>query len=119
MLIKPLFIATLETALNQYLSLDENASQFLIPLAGKVIAITIEPFNETLYLCPTHDKIQCLESFVGEVDTTISGSLPALGLMGLSANPMRSIHNGMVKIDGDLEVGRKFQELFDKLNIQL
>jgi ubiquinone biosynthesis protein UbiJ len=119
MLIKPLLISALETALNQYISLDENASQVLMPLAGKVIAITIEPFNETLYLCPTADKIQCLESFVGEVDTTISGSLMALGLMGLSKTPMRSIYQGEVKINGDMEVGRKFQILFDKLDINL
>jgi ubiquinone biosynthesis accessory factor UbiJ len=117
--IKPLIIATLETALNHYLALDDNAAVFLAPLAGKIIAVTVEPFNETIYLCPTPEKIQCLENFVGQVDTTISGSLIALGLMGLSAKPMRSVHNGEVKIDGDLDVGRKFQELFDKLDLNL
>ncbi len=117
MLIKPLLIITLETALNQYLSLDDNASQFLTPLAGKIIAITIEPFNETVYLCPTPDKIQCLENITGEVDTTMSGTLTALGLMSISANPMRSIYQGEIKIDGDTDVGRKFQTLFDKLEL--
>jgi ubiquinone biosynthesis accessory factor UbiJ len=119
MIIKPLFISALESAINHYISLDDNVSEFLIPLSGKVIAITIEPFNETLYLCPTINSIQCLESFVGEVDTTISGSLMALGLMGLSKNPMRAIHGGEVRIDGDMEVGRKFQQLFDKLDINV
>lgn len=119
MIIKPLLISALETAINQYISLDNNVSEFLTPLAGKVIAISIEPFNETLYLCPTENSIQCLESFVGEVDTTISGSLVALGLMGLSKKTMRAIHSGEVKIDGDLEVGRQFQTLFEKLDINL
>ena len=119
MLIKSLFISALETAINQYISLDDNVSEFLTPLSGKVIAINIEPVNETLYLCPTENTIQCLESFIGNIDTTISGSLWALGVMGLSKTPMRSIYKGEVKISGDLEVGRKFQQLFDKLDINL
>ena len=56
MTIKPLIIATLESAINRYLSLDDNVSSVLAPLAGKVVAITITPFNETLYLCPTVDS---------------------------------------------------------------
>ncbi|NOQ35047.1 MAG: sterol-binding protein, partial [Methylococcaceae bacterium] len=72
MLIKPLLSSALETALNQYLALDEDVSLFLAPLAGKVIAITVNPFNETLYLCPTETTIQCLENFEGEVDTTLT-----------------------------------------------
>ena len=119
MIIKPLFTSALESAINHYISLDDNIAEFLQPLAGKVIAITINPFNETLYLCPTENNIQCLESFVGEIDTTISGSLVALGLMGISKAPMRSVYKGEVKIIGDMEVGRKFQLLFDKLDINL
>jgi ubiquinone biosynthesis protein UbiJ len=119
MTIKPFLISVLETTLNQTLSLDDNVAQFLTPLAGKVIAITMTPFNETVYLCPTADKIQCLANFGGQIDTTLTGSLFALGLMGLSANPVHSLHNGTVQIDGDLEVGRKFQTLFKKLDLNI
>jgi ubiquinone biosynthesis protein UbiJ len=117
MLIKPLLSSTLETALNQYLALDDNAHLCLIPLAGKVIAITIEPFNETLYLCPTETTIQCLENFVGEIDTTLSGSISAFGVMGLSKTPARSLFSGNVKITGDTRLGQKFQQLFEQLDI--
>lgn len=119
MIIKPILTGVLETALNQYLALDEDVGAFLRPLAGKVIAVTIEPFNETLYLCPTESKIQLLESYQGEVDTTISGSLTALGLMGLNASSMRSVFSGDVRIEGDTETGRKFQRLFEQLDIDL
>ena len=119
MLIKPLLTSALETALNQYLSLDEDVSLFLTPMAGKVIAINIQPFNEMLYFCPTTDKIQLLEHYGSEVDATISGTLSALGLMGLSSTPMRSIFSGEVKIEGDTHVAHKFQQLFDKLDIDL
>ncbi len=117
MLIKPLLSSTLETALTRYLALDDNAHLYLTPLAGKVIAITIEPFNETLYLCPTETTIQCLENFVGEVDTTLSGSISAFGVMGLSKKPTRSLFSGDVKITGDTRLGQKFQQLFEQLDI--
>lgn len=117
--IKPLLIGVLETALNQFLALDDHLEQYLTPIAGKVIAVHITPFNEILYLAPTHDRIQLLENYAGEVDATLSGSLSALGLMGLSATPMRSLFKGEVKIEGDTQLAHKFQRLFEKLDINL
>jgi ubiquinone biosynthesis protein UbiJ len=119
MVIKPLLMSALETALNKYLAMDQNSGVFLAPLAGKVIAVTITPFNETIYLCPTADAIQLLDQFPDQPDTRLTGSVFAFGLMGLSSKPMRSIFSGEVKIEGDMTTGRKFQELFAKLNINL
>lgn len=119
MIIKPLLVSVLETALNHYLSLDKDVSLFLTPMTGKVIAVNILPFNETLYLCPTTDKIQLLEQYSLEADVTISGTLSTLGLMRLSTTPMRSIFSGEVEIEGDTLVAHKFQQLFEKLDINL
>jgi ubiquinone biosynthesis protein UbiJ len=119
MTIKPLIIATLESAINHYLSLDDNVSTMLAPLAGKVVAITITPFNETIYLCPTVDSIQCLDYLPQPADTHLTGSLVAFGLMGLSGKPMNALFSGEVTMEGDTNTGRKFQELFDKLDINL
>lgn len=118
-MIKWLVVSTLETALNQYLALDEDVSMFLTPMAGKIIAINILPFNETLYLCPTTEKIQLLEHYADKTDACISGTLSALGLMGLSSTPMRSIFSGEVTIEGDVQVADKFQQLFNRLDIDL
>jgi ubiquinone biosynthesis protein UbiJ len=117
--IKPLLIAALETTLNRYLALDNNKEDLLIPLKGKIIALTIQPFNETLYLCPTGDTIQIIDQTVTPPDTTISGSIWALGLMGISAKPMRSVFSGEIKIEGDVQTSKLFQELFKKLDIDL
>jgi ubiquinone biosynthesis accessory factor UbiJ len=119
MVLKPLLMSALETALNRYLAMDQNSGVFLAPLAGKVIAVTILPFNETIYLCPAPDSIQLLDSIPDQPDTHLTGSVFALGLMGLSSKPMRSIFSGEVKIEGDMNAGRKFQELFAKLDINL
>jgi ubiquinone biosynthesis protein UbiJ len=119
MIIKPLLISAFETAINSYLALDDNSHVLLAPLAGKVIAITIQPFDETIYLCPAADSIQCLDISPEQPDTRITGSPWSLGLMGLSSKPMRSIFSGEVKIEGDTHTGRKFQDLFAKLDINL
>jgi len=119
MIIKPLLMSALETALNKFLALDQNSPVFLAPLAGKVIAVTISPFNETIYLYPSSDSIQLLDYSPDQPDTQLTGSVFALGLMGLSSKPMRSIFSGKVKIEGDMNTGRKFQELFAKLDINL
>jgi ubiquinone biosynthesis protein UbiJ len=119
MTIKPLLIGTFEAALNQYLALDQDSGYFLAPLAGKVIAITVQPFDETIYLCPSQESIQCLDYFPGQPDTRLTGSIWALSSMGLSSTPMRSVFSGEVAIEGDMQTGRKFQELFDKLDIDL
>jgi ubiquinone biosynthesis protein UbiJ len=119
MAIKPFLAIALESALNNYIKLDLDVGELLSPLAGKVIALTIEPFGETLYLCPTRDAIQVLDTYPETPDTHISGSLWALGLMGVSSKPMRSVFSGEVKIEGDMSTGRRFQELFDRLDIDL
>jgi ubiquinone biosynthesis accessory factor UbiJ len=119
MMIKALLMAGVETAINRYLSFDNNSSAYLAPLAGKVIAITVLPFNETIYLCPTADAIQCLADTGETPNTRITGTPWALGLMGMSSKPMRSVFSGQVTIEGDTQTGRKFQELFAKLDINL
>ena len=119
MTIKPLLISAFESAMNKYLSLDEDVAVFLKPLSGKVIAVTITPFNETLYLCPNTENIQIIDYYAGTIDTTLTGSLPAFGLMGLSSTPARSFFSGEVVIEGDLNVGHQFQKLFDQLDIDL
>ncbi len=119
MVIKPLLMSALEAALNQFLEMDQNRAVFLTPLSGKIIAMTLLPFNETIYLCPTSDSIQLLDYSPDQPDTQLTGSVFAFGLMGLSSKPMRSIFSGEIKIEGDMQTGRKFQELFAKLDINL
>ncbi|MDD1612976.1 MAG: SCP2 sterol-binding domain-containing protein [Methylococcaceae bacterium] len=119
MAIKPILTLALENALNNYLKLDLDVSELLTPLAGKVIGLTVEPFGETFYLCPTHDAVQVLDDYPEPPDTRITGSLWSLGMMGLSSKPMRSVFSGEVRIEGDMSTGRRFQALFDKLDIDL
>ena len=119
MVIKATLMSALETALNKFIALNQNSGAFLAPLTGKIIAVTITPFDETLYFCPSFDSIQLLDYTPDQSDTQLKGSIFALGLMGLNLKPAHSMFSGRVKIEGDLNTGRKFQELFSKLDINL
>jgi ubiquinone biosynthesis protein UbiJ len=118
-MIKTLLLNAFETALNAYLALAENDYLLLAPLIGKTIAVTVKPFNETIYFYADADRIQCLADSVKSPDTHITGTLWSLGLMGVAAKPMRSVFQGDINIEGDAETGRKFQKLFNALDINL
>lgn len=108
-----------ESTLNKYLSLDEDVAVFLKPLTGKVIAVNIQPFNATFFLCPNSDNMQIIDHYAGIVDTTLTGSLPAFGLMGLSSTPDHFFFSGEIAITGDLSVGYQLQRLFQQLDLDL
>jgi ubiquinone biosynthesis protein UbiJ len=88
-------------------------------LSGKIIAITIVPFNETIYFYPSADSIQLADFSPDKPDTHLTGSVFSFGLMGFSSNPMRSVFSGEIKIEGDMQTGRKFQTLFTKLDFNI
>jgi ubiquinone biosynthesis accessory factor UbiJ len=119
MVIKPLLFSAIETALKHYLSLADNLDTVLPPLAGKMVAITVQPFNETLYFHFSEDSIQLLDQVTEVPNTSLSGSIWAFGFMGLSSKPMRTIFSGQVQITGDMHAGQKFQDLFAKLDIKV
>lgn len=120
-MIKTLLLNALTTALNGYLALGENHYLLLAPLVGKTIAITVEPFGETVYVCADADRIRCRADAAGmkAPDARITGSLWSLGLMGVTARPMRPVFGGDIRIEGDAETGRRFQTLFRALDFNL
>jgi ubiquinone biosynthesis protein UbiJ len=117
--LKPLMLHLFEQALNRLLQLDPAIEHLLAPMAGKVIALHITSLNQTLYFCPGTEQLQLLDSYPHPADATISGSLMALGLMGLSATPMRRLFSGEVRIEGDSQLAQHFQRLLKKLDLQL
>jgi ubiquinone biosynthesis protein UbiJ len=111
------FTGVLEEALERFLALDPNSPAYLEPLAGKVIALRVTPFDYHIYLCPTRRGVQLLERIAGEPDAILSGSPLAFARMGLSESPRRALFAGDIKIEGDVETARRFQSLFEKLEI--
>lgn len=119
MLIKFFLSSAFERVLNHYIALDKNTLLTLAPLSGKIIAVTVKPFNETLYLCPTENNIQCLETFTGEVDATLTGYLSAFGLLGFPNLPLPDSASDRIDVTGDEAIGLQFQQIFKQLNIDV
>jgi len=117
MLPRLILTAALERSVNHLIAMDPDAYLFLEPLAGKTIAINLPPLGLELYCCPTLHGVQFIEHLQGEPDTRLTGSPIALALIGMSNSPQGALFAGEVTIEGDVHVARRFQDLFEKLDI--
>lgn len=117
MLVRPLFLAILESALSRFLALDPDAGQFLEPLGGKVIAIKFTNPHLIFFLCPSSSGIQMLEHFEGSPDACLTGSPIDFARMGFSHRPTDALFSGDVHIEGDMTTARKFQDLIENLDV--
>ena len=111
------FASVLSEATGRFFQLASNSQQFLAPIAGKVIALRFSPFDWQIYLCPGETTIEVLPSFAAEPDVTFTGSPLAFARMGLGGSPLRVLFAGEVVVEGDMQVARRFQRLFEKLEI--
>lgn len=112
-----LLSGAVEAALGNYLALDPDCPKLVAPLQGKTIALELEPFGWTLYLCPGGGTVQILQEWLGTVDVTLRGSPAAFARLGLSDNPRGELFGGGVTVTGDRDVARRFQSLFEQLDI--
>ncbi len=114
----PTFVtAAIEAAINQVLALDPDTLQRLRALDGKVIAIELQGLDLSLYLIPTEAGLSVFGHFEGEPDTTLRGTPVGMLRMGLADNAGDSFFVGDVEISGDVELGIRFREILDGLDI--
>lgn len=111
MTIPAVLIASVEAAINRYLSLDPSVFERLEAMEGKVIAIHIQGINQRLYLFPGGDGMMVLADYDGEADTEISGSPFALARLGMAPNPADVLFSGDVQIMGDTRLGTQFKKI--------
>jgi len=111
------FTAALQTAVNQFLKLDQNAQSRLRKLAGKVLAVELIDLRVKLYFIPTSDELQIFSHYDGTVDTCLYGSSVNMLSMGAAAKPGDSLFKGAVRIEGDVELGQQFQDTLRNLDI--
>jgi len=109
--------ATIETALNRYLSLDPEALSRFTSLEGRIIALKIKGLNKTLSLFPSADGFMVLTDFDGDADATIIGTPMALAKMGISKDPKDLLFSGEIEIVGDTAVANQFNRILMQLDI--
>lgn len=114
-------LAAFETALNGALALDPVTIERLAALDGKVIAFEVTPPGITVYMAPVAQGVRLMGWFGGEPDTTLSGSAFALARLAATpkGTPAPALFSGEVVIRGDAELGRRVQDIFKRVDLDL
>jgi ubiquinone biosynthesis protein UbiJ len=104
--------AMVERALGRWFLGSPARRAQMRPLAGRVIAVQIDPPGLTVYLIPDPEGLQVQTESSGRPDTTVSGSLPALLRLGLGHSAHQAMAAGDIRIDGNPDVATALRALF-------
>jgi len=115
-LLSPL-VKPLQIAINRYLAYDPEVPKQLAAMQGKVVELHFLTLELSIYIVINGDDLDICDDYTGVVDTTISGSPIALAMMGMQQSSTSSLFSGDVTIDGDLELGTKFQAFLDNIEV--
>ena len=131
MIIPTPFLAAIETAINAWLKLDDEALPRFSELEGKIIRFHVTGLELNLYFMPSASGIQVMGNYpltvdqsdgsedeeTAEVDATIHGSPIALIKLSTSKNAGATLLESDVEIDGDMRVAEKFSEILREVDI--
>lgn len=106
--------AALQTAFNRVLELDEDSAARIAKLQGKLICLQLRGLGVELWLLFHRDRMEILEHYDAEADTTIAGAPFTMLSMAIGKH---GIFDGGVDVSGDVEVARNFSRLFERLDI--
>lgn len=112
-----IFISSFQLALNQYLQLDPETPARLAILSGKVIGIEFVQTEIRFYLMVMPESIRVLSEYDGVADACLVGTPLSLARMGIDEQPGDVLFSGDVEIRGDVEVGQKFRQILDSVDI--
>lgn len=114
-----LFISTLEGAGNRLLRLDPEAPTRLAGLQGKVVHLqfktAVAPFD--IYLMPAPDGIRLTHMYDRKPDVSLRATPAAFLSLKLPRSGNKPFFSGDIEIEGDLELGQRFQRVFGQLDI--
>jgi len=115
-LVSPL-VKPLQIAVNRYLDYDPEVPKQLQKMQGKVVELNFNPLDVSLFIIITADGLDIRDEFNENVDTKISGSPIALAMMSVQDSSVSSLFSGDVIIEGDTELGTKFQKFMDNVEV--
>lgn len=108
--------AALEQAVNAAIALDPHTVKRLERLEGKVLAVRVRGLEITFYLAPQRGGLRVMSHYDGPPDAVLTGT--PLDLAQLTAGPPgQGMFTGRVTLDGDVELGQRFQQIIGGLDV--
>jgi len=105
-----------QATINRALRLDPELDRIFSPLAGKCVAVRIEPGPELAFLFAfEHDGIVILDADARAADAELTGSVSAL--LGLLPNSNWSAADDGIKVHGDSAVLTELKRALGRLRI--
>ncbi|MDH5648611.1 MAG: SCP2 sterol-binding domain-containing protein [Gammaproteobacteria bacterium] len=119
-MISDLAIALAEDAINRVLRLDRDALIRLGSLDGKTVCLKLalpegEPLS--LYVLPFEGGMRLRLGVAAAPDVTIQGNIPVFTSMLFGDAMTGLVGQADMQIRGDLELGHKFKQILDQLNV--
>ncbi len=117
--------AIAEDASNRFLRLDPETLKRLGDIEGKVICLALWPQGPQKgidegtcwYFFPSEGGLQIQSQYDGIADVTISGNPPAFMRIVLGQRAKGAFANGEMQISGDIDLGRRFQDIIKRIDI--
>lgn len=112
------FTTLLEATVNRVLRLDPDTLVRLGELEDKVIRWRISgtiPFE--IFVLPSKTGLSLHEHHDGAPDVTLTGDVPVFARLALRRVLPNVEAAGEVQISGDIDLGRRFQQLLEKIDI--
>ncbi|GHA19960.1 ubiquinone biosynthesis accessory factor UbiJ [Oceanisphaera arctica] len=117
-LLFPLLNGSLEAVFNRFMLQDSERLKKMTPLQGKVLQLTVTDVAG-LYLLFSAERLEILRHYEGAVDSHLSLSLNALGLLKDKGLLMQYIRDGRIDLQGDPQPWQDFSALVKDPNIDL
>jgi ubiquinone biosynthesis protein UbiJ len=108
---------TLALALTRLLALDPEHSRLLSPLAGKVIAVELNPFGRMVFSFTPHRVLVLPTAFAGPIDLSLRGNFMAFLRLLASSHPESELFKGELEVIGDVRVAGRLRVLLKRLNL--
>ena len=113
----PLLLPPLESLINRYLKLDEQALSQLQQLAGKTFKLEIEDWGIVFFILITPQGIQLQQHINTPPSTTIRGKLNGLFKLSLAKGSNTALFDNKIAVEGDLNAGEALRHIFTAIDI--
>ncbi len=107
----------IESGGNWLLRLDPESVRRMRELQGVVVCLEIEGLHQRLYLMPKEDGIAIRRGHEGPADVTLSGSPVTIAQLGLRGIQGKIFQDGKLTIEGDVELGQRFQNVLSQIDL--